>query len=267
MHPTVSSAPDLKAGDAPVLILVGGLGTRLRPILSGTPKPLAKLGTRSFLELLVRQLRFQGFRRLVMCTGYLSLEIEREFGDGRAWDVDIEYSKELHPLGTAGAIKLAAPRLHGVREFLVMNGDSFIQANFHELFAVHHKHGAFVTLAARTVEDASRYGRLSVDTDGRIRSFEEKCSEGTRGLINAGVYVFKHAVLDHIPNGPASLEKDVFPRLIALGIYSVVQDGLFIDIGTPEDYERAQRLCDHLYSAISGTRNSTARSPNENMEQ
>ncbi|PYY01667.1 MAG: nucleotidyltransferase [Acidobacteria bacterium] len=238
------------AGNLPVLLLVGGLGTRLRPILSGTPKPLAKLGGASFLELLVRQLRFQGFRRLIMCTGYLSLEIEKQFGDGRAWEIEIEYSTETQPLGTGGAVKLASRHLQGDAEFLVMNGDSFIQIDFHHLIATHHKHVGWVTLASRKVDNASRYGLLRVDSDGWVRSFEEKSTDEISGLVNAGVYVFQHAVLDHIPAGPASLEKDVFPRLLKQGVYSVAQDGIFIDIGTPEDYERAQKLCDRLYSAI-----------------
>src|ERR1700693_2167569 len=103
------------------VLLVGGLGTRLRSVVPNTPKVLASVGKRSFLELLVEQLRSQGIRRLVMCSGYLAEQIETEFGDGRAGGVAIEYSREEHPLGTAGAVKWAEQYLQDVPEFLVMN--------------------------------------------------------------------------------------------------------------------------------------------------
>src|SRR5271155_5158330 len=105
--------------DIKAILLVGGLGTRLRSIVPSTPKSLASVGEKSFLELLVRQLRYQGIRHLVMCTGYLGDQIENEFGDGQSWDVAIEYSKELRPLGTAGAVKLAECYLREVRDFVV----------------------------------------------------------------------------------------------------------------------------------------------------
>src|SRR5437870_12638712 len=100
------------------VLLVGGRGGRLRSVLPSTPKPLASIGRRSFLELLVRQLRAQGIRRLLMCTGYLAHQIEQEFGDGHEFDVTIEYSRETSPLGTAGAVKLAQPYLQDARDFL-----------------------------------------------------------------------------------------------------------------------------------------------------
>ncbi len=111
----------------PALLLVGGLGTRLRSAVPSVPKPLASVGKKSFLELLIRQLKHQGIRRLILCTGYLADQVENEFGDGRALDLEISYSKELEPLGTAGAVKLAQSHLGNVSEFLVMNGDSFLE--------------------------------------------------------------------------------------------------------------------------------------------
>src|ERR1700685_2496697 len=114
------------------VLLVGGLGTRLQPILKATPKPLARVGNMPFLELLVLQLRSQGFRRIVMCTGHLADQIAEEFGDGRKWDVAIEYSVETHALGTAGAVKLAERHLERTSDFLVMNGDSFLEVDFPE---------------------------------------------------------------------------------------------------------------------------------------
>jgi D-glycero-alpha-D-manno-heptose 1-phosphate guanylyltransferase len=228
---------------------VGGMGTRLRSLLPSTPKPLASIGSRSFLELLVRQLRNQGIRRLVMCTGYLADQIENELGDGHAWDVAIEYSKEPHPLGTAGAVKLAQHYLRDVPEFLVMNGDSFLEIDFSRLIRFHRRLGGLVSMAVLEVKNASRYGTVQVDTDSRVIGFVEKTGSGGPGLVNAGVYVFKRAIFEHIPEASASLEKDIFPRLLSQGVYALEQHGMFIDIGTPEDYARAQQLCNRLYEA------------------
>ncbi len=229
---------DLKA-----ILLVGGLGTRLRSVVPSTPKVLASIGERSFLELLVRRLRSQGISDLVMCTGYLADQIESKFGDGRAWDVSIEYSNEEMPLGTAGAVKLAKRFLAHTPEFLVLNGDSFLEVNFQSLMAFHQQHdGAVVTMAVLRVENASRYGTVHLDASGRVTGFAEKTGSEIPGIVNGGIYVFNHSVLQHIPEGPASLERDVFPRLIDQGVYAQEQDGMFIDIGTPQDYARAQQL-------------------------
>jgi len=178
-----------------------------------------------------------------MCTGYLADQIESRFGDGQAWDVSIEYSKEEVALGTGGAVKLAQSYLRDVPEFLVLNGDSFLEIDFHSLMAFHRGHGgAIATMAVLQVEDASRYGTVCVEGSGRVRGFAEKTGDEAPGLVNGGVYVFSHAVLEHIPEGPASLERDVFPRLLEQGVYAQEQHGMFIDIGTPADYARAQLL-------------------------
>jgi D-glycero-alpha-D-manno-heptose 1-phosphate guanylyltransferase len=233
--------------DIKAVLLVGGLGTRLRSVLPSTPKPLASVGHMSFLELLVRQLRYQGIRRLVMCTGYLGDQIENEFGDGHSWDAAIEYSRELHLLGTAGAVKLAQAYLRDVSHFVTMNGDSFLEIDFHQLVRFHREHGGLVSMAVLKAPNTSRFGTVEMDAGGRVIGFLEKTGRDASGIVNAGVYVFDRAVLDHIPEGPASLERDVFPRLLNYGMYALEQHGMFIDIGAPEDYARAQRLCDQLY--------------------
>ena len=233
--------------DIKAVLLVGGLGTRLRPVVPSTPKPLASVGNSSFLELLVRQLRCQGIRRLVMCTGYLGDQIEKAFGDGRSWDVAIEYSKELSPLGTGGAIKLAAPYLRDTSEFVVMNGDSFLEFELCQLIRFHHEHGALGSMAVVQVENAGRYGTVQMDSNGRVIGFSEKTGRDAPGMVNAGVYIFDRSVLEHIPEGPASMEREVFPRILRHGVYAMEQHGMFIDIGTPEDYALAQVLCDRLY--------------------
>jgi|SRR5580658_246236 D-glycero-alpha-D-manno-heptose 1-phosphate guanylyltransferase len=225
------------------ILLVGGLGTRLRSVVASTPKVLASIGERSFLEVLIRQLRSQGIRRFVMCTGYLADQIESRFGDGRPWDVSIEYSKEEMPLGTGGAVKLAERYLQDISEFLVLNGDSFLEVDFQSLLAFHRQHDdAIATMAVRRVENASRYGTVYMDATGRIKGFSEKTGSETPGVVNGGIYVFNHSVWQHIPEGPSSLERDVFPRLLDQGVYAQEQHGIFIDIGTPADYARAQQL-------------------------
>ena len=231
------------------LLLVGGEGTRLRAVVSSTPKPLAPVGDRPFLELVVRGLQAQGIRDLVMCTGYRAEQLEEAFGDGSRLNVKIVYSRERSPLGTAGAVKLARGFLEGESEFLVLNGDSFLETGFEDLIRFHRAHSGLATIAAVPVENASRYGALQVNEEGRVRAFMEKSAGNGPGLINAVVYVFSSGILDRIPEGPASLEREVLPQALELGVYALRQSGVFIDIGTPSDYARAQEIHRRLLEA------------------
>jgi NDP-sugar pyrophosphorylase family protein len=183
----VSPVSKDKTLGVPALLLVGGKGTRLQSVVSSAPKPMAAVGERSFLELLVGQLRAQGIRELVMCSGHLAEQIEERFGDGRRWDVSIEYSRELQPMGTAGAVKLAEHHLGATADFLVMNGDSFVECDFARLVGFHRERRALATMAVVRVDDAGRYGTVGVASDGRVTGFLEKTGAGAPGLINAGV--------------------------------------------------------------------------------
>ena len=247
----ISGRLDTAQQDTPAFLLVGGLGTRLQSVLPSTPKPLARVGNMPFLELLVLQLRSQGIRRIVMCTGHLAGQIEQEFGDGSKWGVAIDYSQESRPLGTAGAVKLAEGYLKQASNFLVMNGDSFLELDLRQFIQFHREHGAMVSIAVRKVPDAARYGTVHMDANHRVVGFSEKTGAAAPGVINGGVYVFNRAVLDQVPQGPASFEKDVFPRVLEQGVYALEQHGMFIDIGTPEDYAQAQTLCESLHQAAS----------------
>ncbi len=231
------------------VLLVGGLGTRLRPAVPSLPKALASVGDRPFLELLVRQLAAQGICHLVMCTGYLAEQVEEVFQDGSALGVRIEYSKEAVPLGTGGALKLAQRYLQKESEFLLLNGDSFLEIDFNELIGFHRKLGGLATIAVVPVKDASRYGTVQVRADARVIRFVEKTGKRVPGIINAGVYVFGSAVLQQIQEGPVSLERDVFPQIMEQGVYADEQQGLFIDIGIPDDYVRAREMYDRLTNA------------------
>jgi NDP-sugar pyrophosphorylase family protein len=233
----------------PVLLLVGGMGTRLRPVLSGKPKPLAPVGDVPFLELLVLQLHSHGLRRLVMCTGFHADQIRQEFGDGRKWNVTIDYSEETRPLGTAGAIKFAERFLMSAAEFVVMNGDSFLELDLQQLIRFHRANGGWASIAVRRVLDAARYGTVYVDGQNRVVRFSEKLGIQEPGLVNGGMYIFNREVLQHIPDGPSSLERDVLPGLLEHGVFALEQNGMFIDIGTPEDYARAQSLYRSLSQA------------------
>lgn len=237
------------SSDLPVLLLVGGMGTRLRPVLSDKPKPLAPIGGISFLELLVMQLGSQGFQHLVLCTGFLAGQIRQEFGDGRKWNVTIEYSEESRPLGTAGAIKLAERFVSKTPEFVVMNGDSFLELDLHQLIRFHQEHRGSASMAVCQVPNAARYGTVHLGEKNRVVRFSEKTGIPEPGVINGGVYVFNREILGNISDGPSSLEKDVFPALMNQGIFALEQDGIFIDIGTPDDYSRAQTLYQSLSQA------------------
>jgi NDP-sugar pyrophosphorylase family protein len=244
-----SAKAEVSRENIPAILLVGGLGTRLQSVLPSKPKPLAPLGGAPFLELLVLQLRAHGIRRLVMCTGHLAEQIEEHFGDGSQWNMAIEYSRERQPLGTAGALKQAATYLRDDPDFVVMNGDSFLETDFGELIRFHREHGGAVSMAVRQVPNAARFGTVRTDASNRITSFDEKTGIEEPGLINGGVYVFNRVVLDEIPDGPGSLERDVFPQLLEKGAFAATQTGMFIDIGTPEEYARAQALCRSLQQA------------------
>ena len=152
-------------------------------------------------------------------------------------------------MGTAGAIKLAREHLGSARQFLVMNGDSFLEVDFRELFRFHQVHKGLATMAVRRVEDSARYGTVTVDEANRVTGFRERSSEKNAGLINAGIYVFNRDIFDHIPEGSASLERDVFPNVLDRNVYAMEHRGMFIDIGIPEDYARAQAIYDRLWSA------------------
>lgn len=226
------------------LILVGGLGTRLRPALGGRPKALAPVAGRPFLERLLAQLAGAGCGHVVLCTGYRADAIEGHLRDGGAREMEIEYSREEVQLGTGGAVALAR-RLVRTDPFLVMNGDSYCECDFERLRALHLERGATATLAAARVEDRSRYGSLTLGPNDEVLSFSEKGAVAGAGRINGGVYLLGGRVWEYLPSGPTecSLERDVFPRLAAAGgLYALRCSGAFIDIGTPEDLARAQRF-------------------------
>ncbi|AMV28222.1 D-glycero-alpha-D-manno-heptose 1-phosphate guanylyltransferase [Gemmata sp. SH-PL17] len=241
--------------DLPVVVLCGGLGTRLRSAVSDRPKALAPVGNEPFLAVQLDLLRQRGARRFVLCVGHMADQIEAEFGDGSRFGVRIDYSHDGEKLlGTGGALKRAerffAPAA------VVVNGDTYIDVDLHQLAHTHasartrwHDTGATLTLAR--MPDASRYG--SIDTDGtRVRAFREKETGAAQsGWVNAGVYVIERDLLARIPaDEVVSLERDVFPAALrdGLTLAAFSQDAGFHDIGTPDDFRGfvAQRETIHV---------------------
>jgi NDP-sugar pyrophosphorylase family protein len=181
-------------------------------------------------------------------------QVENAYGNGASWEMAIEYSRESQPMGTAGALKLAAPSLQNSSYFIVMNGDSFLEIDLERLLSFHKAKGGPITIAVVRVPNTSRYGTVVVGSDQRVTGFEEKTGREVPGLINAGIYVIDRDLLRHISDGPGSLERDVFPKWLERNIFAFESAGVFIDIGTPEDYAKAQAIYDRLENAASHAR-------------
>jgi len=221
------------------VIFAGGLGTRLRAAVSDRPKVLAEVLGRPFLSYLLDQVAAAGVRRVVLSTGYLGEQVEAAFGGGFG-GMEVVCSKEDEPLGTGGALRYALPRLQS-DPVVVMNGDSYFDADFGALWDAHVERGAEGSMALCEVPDVARFGQVVVDENEALVSFEEKGSGRGAGWINAGIYVLSRAIVESIPEGRAvSLEKEVLPAWIGRGLYGVKGRGKFIDIGTPESYAEAE---------------------------
>ena len=235
------SSAGAAAFDATAFLLAGGQGTRLRPAVADRPKTLAPVSGRPFAEWLVRSLARQGIRRIVFCTGHMADQIASHFGDGRAFGVEAVYSREEEPLGTAGALRLAAERMPGDAPVLALNADSYCDFDAARLASTHGTRRARGTLWLARADDAARYGSVEVGSDGRVTAFAEKSAAHGPGWINAGIYALDRDVLAGIPAGvAASLERQVLPALAARGLWSVAGESPLLDIGTPESYARAE---------------------------
>jgi len=226
------------------VILAGGAGVRLREVVRDLPKPMAPVGDRPFLGYLIDQLVHWNVRDIVLATGYKSEVVETHFGDGRSHGAKIRYSVEARPMGTGGALRDALRMVRG-DQFLLLNGDSFLDVDLAELAEFHRGHGGVGTIALVERPDTSRYGRVSLSDRGRILSMREKGIAGP-GLINGGVHVWSREISRRIGPGTVSLENDVVPGLLPLGVFGKIILGYFVDIGIPEDYETARRDCARL---------------------
>jgi D-glycero-alpha-D-manno-heptose 1-phosphate guanylyltransferase len=220
------------------VVLAGGQGTRLRSVLADVPKVIAPVRGRPFLVWLLDRLAAAGLRRAVISTGYRAEQVEAAVGRN-CGPLELVYSPESSPLGTAGALRAALPHLTGQRT-LVMNGDSYWRADLGALVQFHQTHAAAATLLLAHLPDTGRYGRVLLADDGRVTQFAEKQDSAGPGWINAGVYVIETARVVEIPTGRAvSLERETFPGWIGRGLCGYAGADRFLDIGTPESYAQA----------------------------
>ncbi|MHA1727432.1 MAG: nucleotidyltransferase family protein [Promethearchaeota archaeon] len=227
-----------------VLILVGGLGTRLRTIISDVPKPMAPIGRKNkpFLYYKLMQLKNSGLKNIVFCSGYMNQIIQDYFGDGEKFGINIEYSIEKEPLGTAGAIKNAEKFIDG--PFFMMNGDVYINIKYRELFLEYKEKKADYIMSLAELKGNVSGGIVVVNSNMKIIKFLEKPgAEVIKTMdspyINAGVYLLSPQILDLIPkNQKSSIEREIFPKLVGSDahFYGSKYRGYFIDIGAPENY-------------------------------
>ena len=219
------------------IILAGGLGTRLREAVPGLPKAMAPVCGRPFLEILISSLAGRGFHRLILSLGYLAEKVVEHFGSGFA-GIELVYEVESRPLGTGGALRRALSRSLSDHVF-VFNGDTYLDLEAGEIERQWLREQVPIIVAAERT-DTSRYARLQV-AGGRLVGFAEKGAAG-KGLINAGCYVFPRNIERHFPDEDVfSLERDFLEKAVMRMPFDVfVCRGRFIDIGVPDDYERAQ---------------------------
>jgi mannose-1-phosphate guanylyltransferase len=224
------------------VVLVGGEGTRLRPLTNDVPKPALTLVDRPFLAYMIEWLGRHGVTEVVLACGFLPEVLREALGESDHGGVALTYVTEPEPLGTAGAIRFAADALGDRLEdrFLALNGDVLTDLDLDSLLAFHAEQAAVATIALCRVEDSSAYGLVSRGPDGEVLEFAEKTAGPVPGEVNAGAYVLERSVLELIPRGrPVSIETEVFPRLVGSGLHGLVLDGYWMDIGTPERYLQA----------------------------
>ncbi len=225
----------------PVAILAGGLGTRLRAAIGERPKVVAEVNGRPFLAHLLDHVARFGFRDVVLCVGWQANAVEAALGASHG-SLHLRYSREPEPLGTAGALRLALPLLAGPA-VMVLNGDSFCDADLAAAWAWHRAQRSSATLVLIEMADTSRYGRVEIEPGGAICRFVEKQDAGTPGWINAGIYLLGRSRIESIAPGRAlSLERDVLPGWVGTGLMGHRVQARFIDIGTPQSYSAASRF-------------------------
>ena len=225
------------------IVLVGGQGTRLRPLTESVPKPALTLVDRPFLAYMIEWLAGHGVTEVVLACGFLP-DVLREAlaGEEERAGTRIRYVVEPEPLGTAGAIRFAADALGGQLDdrFLALNGDVLTDLDLSALLRAHAERAAGATIALHPVEDSSAFGLVHSGEEGEVLAFLEKTGEAAPGEVNAGMYALERSVLDLIPPGEnVSIERDVFPRLVGEGLHGLLLDGYWMDIGTPERYLQA----------------------------
>jgi mannose-1-phosphate guanylyltransferase len=243
-----------RTGELEAIMLVGGQGTRLRPLTIGVPKPLLPTAGVPFLAHQIARAAQSGVTRIVMATAYRAEMFAEVFGDGAAFGLEIVYVHEAEPLGTGGGIRNAAASLRSGPEdpVVVLNGDILSGHDLSAQLDLHRKADAAVTLHLVEVPDPARFGCVPTDLDGRVTAFLEKTPNPVTSQINAGCYVFTRRYIDAMPAGRVlSVERDTFPGLIKAGeiVMGYVESAYWLDVGTPQAYVRGS--CDLVLGELS----------------
>jgi mannose-1-phosphate guanylyltransferase len=219
------------------VILVGGEGTRLRPLTSTVPKPVVPLVDRPFISFMLEWLGSHGIDDVVMSCGFLATSVRNVLGDGSRYGIRLRFVEEPDPRGTAGALKFASSMLD--ERFLMLNGDVLTDIDLTGQIAQHERTGARATLALVPVDDPSAYGLVHLHDDRAVKDFVEKPSPDAidTNLISAGAYVLERDILELVPAGRnVSIEREVWPRLVGAGLYGYPSESYWLDIGTPARY-------------------------------
>ena len=239
------------------ILLVGGFGTRLKPLTNEAPKPMLPVAGLPVTEHQILAAKKAGIHTLVLATSYLAEVFTPYFGDGAKWGMKILYAVEKEPLGTGGAIRNAAQLLPRDEPIVVFNGDVLSRHSIADQIAFHLAKKADVTLHLIDVEDARAFGCVPTDADGRVTAFLEKMENPVSRSINAGCYIFSPEVIDEIPLGKVvSIERETFPKLVADGraVFGFKDQSYWLDVGNPAALFKGSRdLIDGQYQAMPGT--------------
>jgi mannose-1-phosphate guanylyltransferase len=239
------------------ILLVGGFGTRLKPLTDESPKPMLPVAGLPVTEHQILAAKKAGVHTLVLATSYLAEVFTPYFGDGSKWGMKILYAVEKEPLGTGGAIRNAAQLLGPDEPVVVFNGDVLSRHSIADQIKFHTENKADVTLHLIDVEDARAFGCVPTDADGRVTAFLEKMDNPVTNSINAGCYVFSPEVIDQIPLGKVvSVERETFPALVASGrpIFGYHEQSYWLDVGTPAALFKGSRdLVEGDFQAMAGT--------------
>ena len=239
------------------ILLVGGFGTRLKPLTDESPKPMLPVAGLPVTEHQILAAKRAGIHTLVLATSYLAEVFTPYFGDGAKWGMKILYAVEKEPLGTGGAIRNAAELLGRDEPVVIFNGDVLSRHSIADQIAFHLENKADVTLHLIDVEDARAFGCVPTDSDGRVTAFLEKMDNPVTNSINAGCYVFSPSVIDQIPLGKVvSVERETFPALVSSGrpVFGYTEESYWLDVGTPAALFKGSRdLVEGDFQAMADT--------------
>lgn len=228
-----------RQGISTAFVLVGGKGTRLRPLTDKVPKPMIPVKGKPILQYVIELLKKHEVNNIVLAVGHMNEKIQEYFGDGRRFGVNIEYVLEEKPLGTGGPLRLARNLLK--EEFFMFNGDNLTNIDLFDMYSFHKKNNAFCTIALKAVENASHFGVVEVQGD-KVVKFIEKPKKPKSNLINPGTYILNPGIIDLIPKGFSLIEEVVFPKLAKEGkLYGYIYNGQWFPTDTMERYEKAKR--------------------------